>query len=256
MKLRLLLPAATLIAVLGMQVSAIELDELIHKCYEARGGLKKIQSVDTRRTFGTMFMQGAELDFETYHKRPMMMRVESSVQGQKIIQAYDGEMAWGIFPMAGSTDPRKIPAEQAQEMKQQADFDGFLVDYEAKGYQIELVGKEELEGTEVYLLRVTYAEDRSIDVYIDAEHFLEIMWTTKSGVPGQEFEVNTYWGDYKEVDGLMFAHSLEGRVDGQVVNQITLDSVVLNVEIDDGLFEMPGGNEKQEAPAKDEDSNE
>jgi len=44
--------------------------------------------------------------------------------------------------MTGSSTPQIAPAQQTQMMKDQADFDGPLVDYQAKGTKIEYSGTD------------------------------------------------------------------------------------------------------------------
>jgi len=72
-------------------------------------------------------------------KRPASFRADVTVQGTAAVQAYDGKTAWGISPQ-GTGQAEPMPAEAAKEMADQADLDGALVDYKAKGHQVELVG--------------------------------------------------------------------------------------------------------------------
>ena len=67
-----------------------------------------------------------------------------SFQGRPVVQAFDGQQAWAVPPMgdgqpAGAARPRR-----RRQMAQQADFEGALVDYQAKGHQVELVGTEKV----------------------------------------------------------------------------------------------------------------
>ena len=56
----------------------------------------------------------------------------------------------------------------------------------------------------------------------------------------QSLEISTVFGDYKEVDGLLFAHSMEMSFAGNPAGQvITIEKIELNVEIDDDRFTMP-----------------
>ena len=63
-----------------------------------------------------------------------------------------------IMPFMGKKDPDLMPAEQRDEMVDDADIDGPLLDYAQKGTKVEFLGKDKLEGTDVYKLKVTSEE--------------------------------------------------------------------------------------------------
>ncbi|MEW5995663.1 MAG: hypothetical protein AB1744_14890, partial [Candidatus Zixiibacteriota bacterium] len=171
----LLIPVAAVL--IGSAVVATDLDEIIARHAEARGGLEKIKSMNSMKTFGKTHMGELEFPFITYHLRPNKMKIESSIQGQKMIQCFNGETGWYINPMSGSWDPQEMDERGIKELKTHADLDGFLIDPKEKGYKVELIGEDEVEGSPVYRLLVTDTADLHIDVYVDAEYFLEIKWT-------------------------------------------------------------------------------
>ena len=50
------------------------------------------------------------------------------------------------MPFTGKKDPELMSADEAKEIEEMADIDGPLVDYKSKGHQVELLGKEKIEG--------------------------------------------------------------------------------------------------------------
>ena len=79
-------------------------------------------------------------------------------------------------------------------------------------------------------------------LYLDSDYFLPIKGVTKTTIQGQEVEISSMFGDYKEVDGLILAHSMEQvqpGPQGQAKTVFTVDSVEVNVEIPDDQFTMP-----------------
>ncbi|MFQ5708477.1 MAG: outer membrane lipoprotein carrier protein LolA [bacterium] len=233
-----------------LQLSAQTVDELVQRNIEARGGYDKIKAVKTMKFTGTVMVQGMEMPTTVITERPNKMRIEAIMQGQTMVQAYDGQTAWWIFPFMGNPDPQKMPEEQAKEFIKQADIDGHLVDYKEKGYKVELLGKEDMEGTDVYKLKLTLKNGDVEYVYLDSEYFIELKQITKTKRQGAEIEVATYFGDYKDVDGLMLPHSIESKIGDQTVNQITVKEIALNVDVDDSLFKMPEVAKKEESTQK------
>jgi hypothetical protein len=114
-----------------------------------------------------------------------------------------------------------------------------LVDYKEKGHTVELIGKEDMEGTPVYKLKLTLKNGDVRNIYIDAENYLELKLTSKRKTPGGEVDVDQFLGNYKSVNGMMFAFSIDNKVNGQSVNTITIDKIELDSPIDEALFKMP-----------------
>ena len=233
-----------LLALVGL-ASAETLEEILAKNLEVRGGEDAILAVQSTRSTGTMRMGGSaagalEMPFTAEFKRPNKVRIEFTMQGMTAVQAYDGEVGWSIMPFLGKTEPEEMAEDQLKDIKEQADFDGILVNYEEKGHTVELMGTEEVDGTPAYKLKVTKANGDVVNLFLDQEYYIEFKADTKREIQGSEIEVSTVFGDYKEVDGLLFAHSMEmsfaGNPEGQV---ITIEDIELNVEIDDDRFAMP-----------------
>jgi len=141
-------------SVLCLPVFGQTVDEILAKNFAARGGLEKIRATQSYKMTGKMVVQGMELPFTLLSARPDLMRMDMTLQGKSMVQAYDGETAWMINPMAGG-DAEKLPEDQTKSFREQGEFDGPLVDYKTKGHTVELIGKEEIEGTEAYKLKVT-----------------------------------------------------------------------------------------------------
>lgn len=222
-----------------LQVSAQSVDEIIKKNLEAKGGIQKIKAVKTVKVTAKIVQQGLEIPLIIQQKRPRMVRVDVTFQGKSQTTAYDGESGWKVDPFQGSPDPEKIAGDDLKQAEEQADIDGALVDYKEKGHTVELLGKEDLEGTPVYKLKLTLKNGDVRNIYIDADNYLELKVTLKRKTSGGELEIDQYVGNYKPVNGLMFPFSIETKVKGQTVNQIVIDKVELDVPVDDSLFKMP-----------------
>jgi outer membrane lipoprotein-sorting protein len=197
--------------------------------------------METATFVGRMAMgPGAEAPFKMYFKRPMKARMEFTMQGMTGIQAFDGETAWMIMPFMGKSDPEVMADDQAKNMKEQADIDGPLVDWQEKGHTVELIGLEEVDGTEAYKIKVDLANGDVRYHFLDSEYFITIKQEGKTTMQGNEVEFETILSDYKEVGGLMFPHSVESKPKGAPAGQvITIDEIEVGIEVSDDLFAMP-----------------
>jgi len=222
-----------------VQASAQTVDELIKKSIDAQGGAAKLKAVKSIKTTGKIIQQGIEIPITIQQKRPAMVRVDVTFQGKTQTGAYDGEVGWKTNPFQGSPDPEKIAGDELKELQEQSDMDGQLVDYKAKGHTVELIGKEDMEGTPVYKLKLTLKNGDVRNIYIDAENSLTLKVNLKRKTPGGEIEADQYMGNYKQVNGIMAPFSLETKIAGQTVNQIVFDKMEMDVPIDDSVFKMP-----------------
>lgn len=227
-------------------LSAQTLESVLAKSYEAQGGLDKLKSIQSTMLKGKMMMQGLELPVSIYQKRPTFMRSEILVQGLKIIQVYDGNHGWMINPMTGSTDPIDMPAEELKTLKEQADMDGFLIDWKAKGHVLELIGKEDVEGADAYHIKVTTKDSTVRHIYIDADSYLQIQQKGKYPSQGKEIEITNSMGSYKKVGDFVFPFSTEGKVEGKSFQQMLVDTIMVNVPVHDSLFARPKVEKKEQ----------
>lgn len=216
-------------------------DDIIAKNLKSKGGLEKLQATNSLRMSGTINSQGNEMPLEVWSKRPNLFRREVAVQGQKIVQASDGKTVWMINPMTGVSTPQEVPADQANMMQADADFDGVFVDYKKRGTAIELVGAEKLAGKDVYHLKVTPKGSEVQDYFLDAASGLEVKVTRAVEQGGMKMNVETELSNYQDVNGLMVPFATRQSLNGTPIAQVTIQKVEFNVPIEDALFKMPAG---------------
>lgn len=231
-----------LAGLMGTAAWAQTADEIIAKNIEAKGGMDKLKAVQSMRITGKMMVgPGMEAPMVIEMARPHKVRMEFTFQGMTGIQAYDGKSGWSVMPFMGKKDPEPMSADDLKQAEDQADIDGPLVDYKEKGHTVEYLGKDEVEGTPVHKLKVTKKNGDIQTVYLDADSFLEIKAEGKTKVRGQEIEGETSFGDYKEVGGLIIAHSIQSKLKGgQGQGQtITFEKVEINPDIPATRFDMP-----------------
>lgn len=237
-------------ALLSVSVFAQTADELIEKNIKAHGG-DKMKAMKSVRMTGSMKMGPIEAPFTISKTRPENVRIEFTVQGMTGMQVYDGKTGWMVMPFMGKKDPEKMAGDQLDEIKEEADFDGPMMDYKKKGNKVEYLGKVEVEGTPAYKLKVTLKNGNEQTVYLDADNYLEIKTEGKRKIQGQEAEGETVIGNYKEVDGVLFATQIENHIKGQPGAQtFTIDKIEVNPAIDAAVFAMPEVKKAEEAPAK------
>jgi outer membrane lipoprotein-sorting protein len=217
------------------QLAAQDVDDLVARNVQAKGGAAKLQAVLTLKQTAHVTFQGMTGTVIVYGKRPNLVRQEIEIAGQKIVSAFDGTTAWSINPFAGSGQPIAISGPQADDIKMQSDFDSPLVNYKEKGSELELVGLETVGARKAYHLKLTSKDHRVQQIYVDAETNLEIKIVGDSQTGSVEDELS----NYREIQGLKLPFTRKTVSAGTVVSQTTVDAVELNPKIDDAMFKMP-----------------
>ncbi len=250
--MRSLILATVLAVATSATAHAESVDDIIAKNIAARGG-DKLKAVETLRLTGKMVVgPGIEAPFTIEIKKPGRLRFEITVQGMTIVQAADGDMGWTIQPMTGKKDAERMSPDDLKEAQDQADFEGPLVDYKKKGHKVELAGKEKVEGTDAYKLKVTKKNGDIEYIYLDADAFVEIKTEGKRMVRGTPVDFDSTSGDYKQVSGVMFPFAAEFGAKGEHV-KMSFSKIEVNPKIDDTRFKMPAPSpdKKPTAPAED-----
>ena len=222
-------------------VTAQTADEIIAKYIKTVGGMDKIQAVrELRRTGKVIVGGGFEIPVVEENKRPNFVRQDITIQGLTGTSAYDGKAGWKIQPWQGKKDAETMGEGELKAIIESSDFDGPLVNYKQKGNKIEYVGMDEVEGTDVYKLKVTLSNGEVRYFYMDTDYYVPIKVETKRIIRGAEVEFETIYGDYKEVAGWYLPHSVEiGPKGSQFKQKVTYEKIEANVPIDDKRFSMP-----------------
>ena len=246
---RAALIACLFCSLMGLQADssfaqAGSLGQIIEKNIAARGGLQAWRAIQTMIMSGKMdagSKQNVQLPFVMKLKRPRKERLEIVLAGKTAVQVYDGTNGWKVRPFMGRDEIEPYTASEMQISAEQAELDGYLIDHEAKGIKVELVGTEPVEGHDAYKLRLTMRNGQTRYLWLDAKSFLEVKIDgSPRRLDGRMHSVETYYRNYTSVDGLMIPLVLETSVANvQPTRKIVIERVLLNPRVEDNSFAKP-----------------
>ena len=216
----------------------LSLDKVLKNYYEVNG-IEKMKDINTFTIHGKSVAMGQEFPFTMYKKRPSKFRLEVPIQGTTMLQIYNGKAGWMVMPWTGTTEPKEMTADQLKGFKKETDFEGPLYHWKEKGNKVELIGTEDMEGTEVYVLKVTDKDGDITTYYMDAENFVILKTKTKTTIRGQEVEAETFYSNYLEENGFVVAHSMEMKNNGQTSQSMEITDIKYNEPVADSLFNKP-----------------
>jgi hypothetical protein len=226
--------------------NAQTVEEIIGKHIDARGGMEKLSTIKTLYMEGVREMMGAEVPVRVYKEQDKLSRTEFDAAGATGYSLVTVTDAWNFFPMRSQT-PTKMGDEALANMQTELDIAGPLVNYAAKGHKAELVGKDSAEGVLCFNIKLTLKNGRERNFFIDANNFMLIKISAKFVRRAREGSENqqpqngesvTVYGDYKAVDGIMFAHTIEmkGGMGGRGGGGTTFDKIEINKPIDPKMY--------------------
>jgi outer membrane lipoprotein-sorting protein len=184
-----------------------------------------------------LVQMGLSATITIYQKEPNKSRFDIEVMGMLITQACDGEIAWGVNPQTGMTE--EMPEEQAVYMKRQSLGNAVYLDPEKMGITFAYKGKENIEDKDYLVLEQTYADGYKSTLCIDPDTYLPFKGKglTLNNM-GVEVEAETFFSDYKMVDGIMTAHTLVSYQDGEEYMTMNITEIKFNSALEDSLFAM------------------
>ncbi|MBC6995754.1 hypothetical protein QWY85_17935 [Neolewinella lacunae] len=206
---------------------------------ENTGGKDAWLAIKAMKIKGKASMQGMEFPMEIVSAEGDKQHLKVDVQGQTIIQAYDGKTAWQVMPFMGITEPTPMSDDESEQMRS-TKFLSEFINSEERGFKLELVEGKEVEGTATYGVHVTNDDGHDITYYFDQEYMVPIMtmMTVKSG-PQKGVVVETYLSDYQEVESVMIPMFMDVKYNGTTIQKINVNEVVLNPEVKDEMFMLP-----------------
>ena len=242
-----------IVSLLTISLNAQSVDEIVGNYLENTGGAENWENVKGVRMNASINQMGMEIPIEMVQLKDKMY-TKISIQGQEIKQGvFDGETLWSTNFM--SMKAEKSDQEDVDNVKNElAEFPDPFLNYKDKGFTVELMGTETVEGSDVFKIKLTKKpmvvdgeEVPNVSIYyFDSENFVPIMVHEEvmSG-PGKGMIMESKMSDYQEVEGLYFPFSMTQGVKDQPGQPITIESIELNPSIDDSEFNFPESTEEE-----------
>lgn len=140
---------------LGMSspLFAQNVEEIINSYYETIGG-KKWDNVSGYRMTANIEQQGMNIPVEVLSLRDGRSLTKMTMMGNTmVLQAFDGKTSWKTNFMTMQAEENT--AEDSENIKRAInEFPSALANYKKLGYTPTLMGKEKIDGTECYKIKL------------------------------------------------------------------------------------------------------
>ena len=131
--------------------------------------------------------------------------------------------------------------DDLRDLTLDADIDGPLVDYKAKGNTVEYMGHDTVDGDDALRLKVTLNNGDILYYDLDPDTYLEIRRESQEFIRGSVKEQVTEYGSYKPVEGVMYPFSMAiwPKSDPTQALTVTIDKMEVNVPLAESVFVVP-----------------
>ena len=232
----------------SITVNSQTVDEIITNYFENTGGMENWGKLEGIQMSAKVNQGGMEIPLEITQLKNGNQMTVINFQGLELKQGvFDGEVLWNTNFQTQKAE--KSDQESTDNMKLEAkDFPDAFFNYKEKGYTVELLGKEDLEGTETFKIKLTKkpmtvdgkeVENSSV-YFFDAENFVPIVIHSEIRMgPNKGMTSEIKLSDYQEVDGLYFPFSMVQGIKDDIGQPITMEKIELNPTLDASAFKFP-----------------
>jgi predicted Zn-dependent peptidase len=207
--------------------------DVISDYIDAIGGKAKVNALKSMEQHLSMEVMGQAATVDLFQKAPDKFALKISASGMVMQeQKYDGTKGF-----SGGMGQSQVITEgpELEKLKEEAVMVK-QTKYLTSDYKLELKGIEDIEGEKCYKLNVVNpVGDKATEYYSVSKNHLLRSVSSQEGPQGSVTITQDY-GDYKEVDGMMFPHKMttSGMMPVPLVMNVT--SIKVNQAIDDSVF--------------------
>src|SRR5437016_13070292 len=158
----------------GCSRSPTTVDEVIERHTKAGGGRAASEAIQPIEFDIPMTGPKFEVDGTYFAARPGKMRIDVNAGGEHVFtEAFDGQKGW---QWEGKGSAQKTATEKATAaLRHGVELPGKLFglhELKAPGHRIELAERENIDGIQYYVLRLTLNDGYSTTLYVDPKTWL------------------------------------------------------------------------------------
>jgi hypothetical protein len=228
---------------IGCERVPLTVDEVIERNTQAVGGRVAIEAVKAIE----VDLHIADPDFEVNGKycaaRPGRMRIDVHAAGKHVFtEAFDGQKGW---QWNGKGDQEPASPKATAALRHGVELPGKLVglhELRQRGHRLDLAGREKIDGTDYYALRVRLNDGYTTTLYVDPKTWLI---TQRRDVRPLHVDVDptpttieSRFTDFRKVNGVLFSF---GSTDidvatGKVLETTSVRSIKVNPQFNPAIF--------------------
>jgi len=206
---------------------------VIQKYIYAIGGLERFKNVTDRTTHMTGFAMSQPIDIVIKQKYPDKLFQELTVgEVNQLIYFNDGK---GVIIIGDEITT--IEDGELERLELDASM-RFLLDPEKYGVKFELLSNEYIDSVDCFKIQFTLPSGLHWTQYYNSSTGLKFKEKKEIQTKQGLFEQETYFSDYREVNGLKYPFKIVQYLGLQEI-ELNVTGIEVNTDIDDKIFELP-----------------
>ena len=212
----------------GNSIAQNNVDDIINKVLEAQGGKEKLLAIKTVLMKGNIEFSGQKIPFNYYAIDKAALRTEFTFSGLTGYSIVTKDSGFNFSPFQGQSAPERMTAEDIKLAQNDLDQAGVLVNYKDKGYTVELLDNEDVDGVDAIQLQINILPNKTLYYFIDPSNYYVIRIKNISVSNGQQSRNSSDYYNFKKTkEGVLLPYTFDN---------ITFDTIELNVPLEDKLF--------------------
>jgi predicted Zn-dependent peptidase len=209
-------------------------DMVFNKYLDAIGGKDKLSELKSVKMSMEASMMGQTIQMEISKLAPNKSIMEMKMGGNMMNkQVFDGEKG----KISGMGGEKAVEGDEALDMAVNSVLFEEILYLEGE-LETELIGVETIDGKDAYGIQVKSPSGKSSTRYYDAESGFLIRTTNTMEGPQGALTLSTDYGQYEEVEGVLFPMSIKQPVNPQMKMDIKVSEILINKEVNENLFKV------------------
>jgi hypothetical protein len=234
----------------GLALFAADQDQakiIIDKAIKAHGGPEKLAKLKavTIRFKGTLHQAGTDIPFSaeivSQGADQWRLALDGESRGMKFtfVQVLSGDKGWNKV----NDTTEEVNPDQLAEAKEGAyhNWVTTLAPLKDKAFALSSLGEVKVENRSAWGVRVSRKGHRDINLYFDkdANLLVKTEMRVKDEQSGMEVSQETFYSDFKEIDGIKEPMKIVLKKDGKPNVEATVQEVKREEKVDDSIFAKP-----------------
>jgi len=223
-------------------VKAQNVDEIITKHIKAHGGAKNWEAIKSMKITGEFTAFSVVKDFFAIKTKNGSYYSELHMGKHKVKESFNEKTGWTIDPWHDFSYPRKLNKAEVNVFHQKAEFFTPFYKYKEKGHKVEFLGKKNIDGVDVFAIKLTRSNGKLETWYLNTKTYLEYKCESEWVDFARRSPAESFFDDFRKVNGLVIPFFIE-RTFSQRDRITKIKNIELNIKVDESVFKMPKSEE-------------
>jgi outer membrane protein assembly factor BamB len=226
--------------------------EIVARYVKARGGAERWQTLKSLELSGSLAAFSHSWPCTSVHVRGDFYRYDFTNLGGEATLARDAGGLWLVYPLVEVAEPIRPTedpiAKYVPQLERESMLEPLLIGHDKKGVKVELLGPGHIADRPTVDLKLTLANEKVETWHLDPATWLEVAVDSEVYDFSQgpmEMTQRVFYSDFRDVEGVVLPHQMAIEF-GARLEEITVESVKIDVHVDEARYAFPGGNKEKE----------